>query len=110
MTFAENIAQIKDIIVILFLLFSFVVVVYATVISLGLYRRMNRFMDRMETLADGFEETFGRVAVARKAIEDAALVLKPVAQGLGLVGAIQGVGRLFGRGSSKTKDTDRSDN
>ena len=110
MTFAENIAQIKDIIVILFLLFSFVVVVYATVISLGLYRRMNRFMDRMETLADGFEETFGRVAVARKAIEDAALVLKPVAQWLGLVGAIQGVGRLFGGGSSKTKDTDRSDN
>ena len=110
MTFAENIAQIKDIIVIVFLLFSFVVVVYATVISLGLYRRMNRFMDRMENLADGFEETFGRVAVARQAVEDAASILKPVAQGLGLVGAIQGVWRLFGGGSSKTKDTDRHDN
>jgi len=110
MTFAENIAQTKDIIVIVFLLFSFVVVVYATVISLGLYRRMNRFMDRMENLADGFEETFGRVAVARQAVEDAASILKPVAQGLGLVGAIQGVGRLFGVGNSKTKDTDRHDN
>ncbi|MDE0592143.1 MAG: hypothetical protein OSB68_02705 [Dehalococcoidia bacterium] len=109
MTFAENIAQIKDIIVIVFLLFSFVVAVYATVISLGLYRRMHRFMDRMENLADGFEETFGRVAVARQAVEDAASVLKPIAQGLGLVGAIQGVGRMFGRGSSKTKDTDRHD-
>jgi hypothetical protein len=110
MTFAENIAQIRDMIVIVFLLFSFVVVVYATVISLGLYRRVNRFMDRMENLADGFEETFGRVTVARQAVEDAASALKPIAQGLGLVGAIQGLGRLFGGSNSKAKNIDRRDN
>lgn len=97
-------------IVIVFLLFSFVVVVYATVISLGLYRRVNRFMDRMENLADGFEETFGRVTVARQAVEDAASALKPIAQGLGLVGAIQGLGRLFGGSNSKAKNIDRRDN
>ena len=110
MTFAEKIAQIRDMIVIVFLLFSFVVVVYATVISLGLYRRVNRFMDRMENLADGFEETFGRVTVARQAVEDAASALKPIAQGLGLVGAIQGLGRLFGGSNSKAKNIDRRDN
>ncbi len=110
MTFAENIAQIRDMIVIVFLLFSFVVVVYATVISLGLYRRVNRFMDRMENLADGFEETFGRVTVARQAVENAASALKPIAQGLGLVGAIQGLGRLFGGSNSKAKNIDRRDN
>ena len=110
MTFAENIAQVRDMIVIVFLLFSFVVLAYATVISLGLYRRVNRFMDRMENLADGFEETFGRVTVARQAIEDAASALKPIAQGLGLVGAFQGLGRLFGGRNSKTKNIDRHDN
>ena len=110
MTFAENIAQIRDMIVIVFLLFSFVVLAYATVISLGLYRRVNRFMDRMENLADGFEETFGRVTVARQAVEDAASALKPIAQGLGLVGAIQGLGRLFGGSNSKAKNIDRRDN
>ena len=111
MTSAETIAQIKDIVVIVFLLFSFVIVLYATVISLRLYSRVNRFMDRMEKVADGFEETFGRVAVARQALEDAASVLRPVAQGLGIMSALQGVGRLFGGGdSSKTKDTDEPSN
>ncbi len=111
MTSAETIAQIKDIVVIFFLLFSFVIVVYATVISLRLYSRVNRFMDRMEKVADGFEETFGRVAVARQALEDAASVLRPVAQGLGIMSALQGVGRLFGGGdSSKAKDTDEPSN
>ncbi len=50
-------------------------------------------MDRMERLADGFEETFGRVAVARKAVEDAATVLRPVASGLNLLGAFMGFGK-----------------
>ena len=105
MTSTEIIAQIKDIIVIVFLLFSFVVVLYAIVISLGLYRRVNRFMDRMENVATGLEETFGRVAVARQAVEDVASVLRPVAQGLGLMNAFQGVGRFFtGGGSSKAKN------
>ena len=58
MTFAENIAQIKDIVVTVFLLFSFVVVAYVTVTLMRLHSRMNRFMDRMEKVADGFEETF----------------------------------------------------
>ena len=107
MTSAETITQIKDIVVIVFLLFSFVIVLYATVISLRLYSRVHRFMDRMEKVADGFEETFGRVAVARQAVEDAASVLRPVAQGLGIMSALQGVGRLFGGGgSSKDKETD----
>ena len=107
MTFAENIAQIRDIVVIVFLLFSFVVVAYVTVTLMRLHSRMNRFMDRMEKVADGLEETFGRVAVARQVVEDAASVLKPVAQGLGIMSALQGVGRLFGGGgSSESKDTD----
>ncbi|MBT4142169.1 MAG: hypothetical protein HN926_07910 [Chloroflexi bacterium] len=109
MTIAENIAQIKDIVVVVFLLFSFVVVGYVTFTLVRLRSRMNRFMDRMENVADGFEETFGRVAVARQAVHDAAAVLKPVAQGLGLVNVFQGVGRLFGvGGSSKAKDTDEN--
>ena len=110
MTIAENIAQIKDIVVIVFLLFSFVVVGYVTFTLVRLRSRMNRFMDRMENLADGFEETFGRVTVARQAVEDAASALKPIAQGLGLVGAIQGLGRLFGGSNSKAKNIDRRDN
>ena len=63
-------------------------------------------MDRMESVADGFEETFGRVAVARKVVEDAAAVLRPVASGLGLVGALQGFSRLFGSGKSGLDDSD----
>ncbi len=63
-------------------------------------------MDRMESLADGFEETFGRVAVARKVVEDAAAVLKPVASGLGLIGALQGFSRMFGSSKSALDDSD----
>ncbi|NQW20221.1 MAG: hypothetical protein HQ477_05780 [Chloroflexi bacterium] len=104
MTLTETIAQIKDIVLIVFLLFSFIVMLFAAALSLRLYIRVNRFMDRMEHVAERFEETFGRVAVARQAIEDAASVLKPVAKGLGLVGAFQGITRLFGASAPKDAD------
>jgi len=107
MTTAETIAEIKDIVLIVFLVFSFAVLLFASFISLRLYLRVNRFMDRMEHVADGFEETFGRVAVARQAMEEAASVLKPVAKGLGILGAVQGVGKLFGAGGSKDDDPDK---
>jgi hypothetical protein len=102
MTSAENIAQIRDIILIVFLVFSFIVLLFASILSLRLYRRAGHFMDRMEHVAEGFEETFGRVAVARKAVEDAASVLKPVASGLGILGMFQGMGRMFGSGKRDT--------
>ena len=100
MNTAETIAQIKDIVLIVFLFFSFAVLLFGTILSLRLYRRGRKFMDRMESLADGFEEAFGKVAVARKVMEDAASVLKPVASGLGLFGALRGFGRLLGSGKS----------
>jgi hypothetical protein len=110
MSSAETIAEIKDVVVIVFLVFSFVLLMFASILSLRLYLRVNRFMDRMEHVAEGFEDTFGRVAVARQAIEEAASVLKPVARGLGLFGVFQGVGRLFGAGASKNADPNESQN
>ena len=106
MTSAESIAQIRDIVLIVFLMVSFIVLVFASILSLRLFRRANSFMDRIEHVAEGFEETFERVATARKAVEDAATVLRPVASGLGLIGAFQGIGRLFGAGSTKKSDPD----
>jgi hypothetical protein len=102
MTTAETIAQLKDIVLIVFLVFSFVILTFGTILSIRLYRRVGDFMDRMEHVAEGFEETFGRIVVARKAVEDAAAVLKPVASGLGLLGAFQGIGKMFGGGSKKS--------
>jgi hypothetical protein len=106
MNSAETTAQIKDIVLIVFLIFSFAVLLFGTILLLRLYRRGSKFMDRMESLADGFGETFGKVAVARKAMEDAATVLKPVASGLGLLGALQGFGRLLGSGKSGQGESD----
>jgi hypothetical protein len=106
MTSAETITEIKDIVLILFLLFSFVVLLFASVLSLRLYMRVNRFMDRMEHVAAEFEETLGRVASARRAMEEAASVLRPVAKGLGVVGLFQGFGRMFGSGGSEKPESD----
>ena len=106
MTTAETIAQTKDIVLIVFLVFSFVLLLFGAILSLRLYGRVNRFMDRMEHVAEGFEETLGRVAIARRTVEEAASALKPVAKGLGLVGAFQGIGRLFGSGSSGNSDSE----
>jgi len=105
MTSAETIAQIKDIVLIFFLISSFAVLVFASVLSLRLYRRASSFMDRMEHVAEGFEETFGRVTVARKAVEQAAAVLKPVAQGLGVLGLFKGFGKIFGSKESTREDS-----
>jgi hypothetical protein len=105
MTSAETIAQIKDIVLIIFLISSFAVLLFAVVLSLRLYRRVNSFMDRMEHVAEGFEETFGRVAVARKAVEEAASVLKPFAQGIGVLGMFKGVGKIFGSKESSKSDS-----
>ncbi|MCH7983564.1 MAG: hypothetical protein J4O01_00260 [Chloroflexi bacterium] len=91
MTSAETIAQIKDIVVILFLAFATMVVIVASVVGVRLYWRVGRFMDRMEKVADRLESTFYGVAIAGRA-------LRPMASGLGLLGVAQGVGRLFGLG------------
>ena len=91
MTSAETIAQIKDIVVILFLAFATMVVIVASVVGVRLYWRVGRFMDRMEKVADRLESTFYGVAIAGRA-------LRPMASGLGLLGVAQGVGRLFGFG------------
>ncbi|HIN15599.1 MAG TPA: hypothetical protein EYM69_08195 [Dehalococcoidia bacterium] len=99
MTSSEAIAQIKDIVVILFLAFTSVVVVVAAVMSVRLYWRVGRFIDRMEKVADRLESTFYGVAVAGRA-------LRPMASGLGLLGAAQGIGRLFGRGRNDSDDID----
>jgi hypothetical protein len=99
MTSSEAIAQIKDIVVILFLAFTSVVVVVAAVMGARLYWRVGRFIDRMEKVADRLESTFYGVAVAGRA-------LRPVASGLGLLGAAQGIGRLFGRGRNDSDDID----
>ena len=104
MTIAETIAGIKDIIVIVFLIVALVILSIGSVMSLRLYSRVNRFMDRIETVAEGFEETFGRVVAAREVVEEAASALKPIARGLGLVGAFSGIVKIFGRGSTKTTE------
>ena len=91
MTSAETIAQIKDIVVILFLAFATMVVIVASVLGVRLYWRVGRFMDRMEKVADRLESTVYGVAIAGRA-------LRPMASGLGLLGVAQGVGRLFGLG------------
>ncbi len=91
MTFAEIVAQTKDIVVILFLIFASVVVIVASVLGVRLYWRVGRFMDRFEKLADRLESTFYGVAIAGRA-------LRPMASGLGLLGLGQGLGRLFGLG------------
>jgi hypothetical protein len=105
MTSAETISQIKDIVLIFFLIGTFAILVFALVLALRLNRRVNSFMDRMEHVATGFEDTFGRVAVARKAVEDAASILKPVAQGLGVLGLFKGFGKMFGSKESGKKDS-----
>ena len=91
MTSAETIAEIKDIIVIIFLTFLSIVVIVATVLGIRLYSRVGRFMDRMEKVAERLESTFYGVAIAGRA-------LRPMASGLGLLGLAQGIGRLFGLG------------
>lgn len=99
MTSSEAIAQIKDIVVVLFLAFTSVVVVVAAVMGVRLYWRVGRFIDRMEKVADRLESTFYGVAVAGRA-------LRPMASGLGLLGVAQGIGRLFGRGRNDSDDID----
>ncbi len=97
MTFAETVAQIKDVVVILFLAFVSVVVIIASVLGVRLYLRVGRFMDRMERLADRLESTFYGVAIVGRA-------LRPMASSLGLLGLGQGIGRLFGRGDKGSND------
>ncbi len=97
MTFAETVAQIKDVVVILFLAFASVIVVIASVLGIRLYLRVGRFMERMERLADRLESTFYGAAVVGRA-------LRPMASGLGLLGLGQGIGRIFGRGSKDSND------
>ena len=68
MSTAETIAQIKDIVVILFLGFASLIIVFGAILGLRLYWRVGRFMDRMERFTDGFETAFGSITTARKAL------------------------------------------
>ena len=95
MTSAETIAQIKDIFVIIFLAFTLVVITVASVLGIRLYWRFGRFMDRMEKVGDRLETTFYGVAVAGRA-------MRPVARGLGVLGAAQFLGRSFGLGRKRS--------
>jgi len=100
MTSAETIAQTKDIVVIVFLVFASMIVVVGSLLGVRLYWRVGRFMDRMEKFADGFENAFGNVVTARK-------VLTPVVRGLGLLGVTRSIGRLFGHKHSDDDDDKR---
>lgn len=109
MTSAETIGQIKDIVLIFFLIGTFAILVFAFWLYLHLHRRLNRFMDRMEQVSESFEETFGRVAVARKAVEEAASILKPFAQGIGVLGVFKGFGKVFGSREPSKSDPIRDE-
>ena len=97
MTFAETLAQIKDIVLIGFLLFSFVLMVIGAVLGIRLYRRASRFMNRMENVAGNLESTFDRLTIARDAVKDAVLTLRPIAGANGLLRMVQGLERMFGK-------------
>ena len=103
MTFAETLTQIKDIVVIGFLLFTFVLLVLGSVLAIRLYKRASRFMDRMENVAGNLESTFDRLTIARKAVTDAALTLRPIAGAIGLLRMVQGLERMFGKGDDDSK-------
>jgi hypothetical protein len=102
MTSPETIAQIRDLVVIAFMTFMFVVLLLASVLGLRVYRRLGDFMDRMDRVATEFETTFGRIAAARKAVEEITSVLQPLFRGLGLVGLARRAGRFFGGKSNKS--------
>ena len=103
MTFAETLSQIKDIVVIGFLLFAFVLMVLSSVLAILLYKRASRFMDRMENVAGNIESTFDRLTIAREAVKDAVLTLRPIAGAIGLLRMVQGLERMFGKGDNDSK-------
>ena len=105
MTFAETLTQIKDIVLIGFLLFAFFLMVIGAVLAIRLYRRASRFMDRMENVAGNLESTFDRLTIAREAVKDAVLTLRPIAGAIGLLRLVQGFERMFG----KTEQDSKSD-
>ena len=103
MTFAETLTQIKDIVVIGFLLFAFVLMVLSSVLAILLYKRASRFMDRMENVAGNLESTFDRLTIAREAVKDAVLTLRPIAGAIGLLRMVQGLERMFGKRDDDSK-------
>ena len=92
---ADTATYIKDLIVIVFLLYTVLITLIATILGIRLYRRINRFIDRMEKVADELEITVDRVLSARKALEKAAAVFRPVMRGLGVLGLSKKIGHLF---------------
>ena len=103
MSFAETLTQIKDIVVVGFLLFAFVLLLLGSVLAIRLYKRASRFMDRMENVAGNLESTFDRLTIARKAVKDAALTLRPVAGAIGLLRMVEGLERMFGKHGDDSK-------
>jgi len=103
MAFAEILTQIKDIVLIGFLLFAFVLMVIGGVLGIRLYRRASRFMDRMENVAGNLESTFDRLTIAREAVKDAVLTLRPIAGAIGLLRMVQGFERMFGKRDHESK-------
>ena len=103
MTFAETLTQIKDIVLVGFLLFAFFLMVIGAVLAIRLYRRASRFMDRMENVAGNLESTFDRLTIAREAVKDAVLTLRPIAGAIGLLRLVQGFERMFGKRDDDSK-------
>ncbi|MEC9293829.1 MAG: hypothetical protein VYC65_06035 [Chloroflexota bacterium] len=104
MTFAETLTQIKDIVLIGFLLFAFFLMVLGAILAIRLYKRVSRFMDRMENVAGNLESTFDRLTIAREAVKDAVLTLRPVAGAIGLLRMFEGLERMFGKRGRESKD------
>lgn len=96
---ADTTAHIKDVVVIIFLIFASGVLMVAAIMGLRLYFRVGQFMDRMERLADRLESAVANVTSAGRA-------LRPVASGLGLLGLAQGIGRMFGSKGNNSNDID----
>ena len=106
MTMAETIIEIRDIVFILFLIVALIVLVVGLIFSIRLYSKINRFIDRLEHVVDRFEDAFGRVIEARQVFDEVTLVLKPLAKGLGILGAFTGIGKIFRRDLMGNSDTD----
>ena len=103
MTFAETLTQIRDIVLIGFFLFAFVLMVLGAILAVRLYSRASRFMDRMENVAGNLESTFDRLTIAREALKDAVLTLRPIAGAIGLLRMVQGLERMFGKRDHDSK-------
>ena len=93
---SEALAEIRDLVVIVFLLVALIAIVFGSALFLRMYGRINHLMDKVENAADEVETTFGKVASARRSVEEAVDTLQPVANALTAIAGFTGLTRLFG--------------